>query len=246
MAIAFVGAWAGIQGNNVTSVTNAGRTSVAGNFIACGISINTAVNFVGIADSYSNTWLQAAPSSGWYAGGGFDSSRLHDAADILGGTSHTITLTMSPASFATIQAAEYSFGATGTLDQIAHDSLVGSSTSLDSTATPATTAADELLVGFGCQAMTDGTFTWTAGAGYTLRSSTNNANAGSTAALEDRIVSATGAYNATMSDALGTGPLGWDMLIATFREGGGGGGDPPQEGGGTGSGMPKPVAQGWT
>lgn len=246
MAITFVGAWTGAQGSNVTSLTTASQTTVPGNLIACGITIDVPANFTSLTDSKSNTWIQDAPASGWYAGSGSGSMRLHHAENIVGGASHTINLAMSANSLVTIQAAEYGGLATSSaIDQIHHGSATGTGTALDSTATPTTTLADELLIGFGREAVGGtGTLTWTAGASYTIRSSTADATNGDTAALEDRIVAATGAYGATMSFTGGSSLLGWDMLIATFMAPPAGGSGDSGSSGGTG--MQRPVAAGWT
>ena len=136
---------------------------------------------------------------------------LGSAKNLSTGGACTITFTMTDAAERMgISAMEYS-GFTGgaVFDQTAQ--ATGSSTSPDSGATPTTTDADELLIG-GCSDSGAGnSYTWTSS--FTLV-------AGSTAgrhSMADRIVAATGAYNATAT--LGTS-AGWRMVIATYKAAG--------------------------
>jgi hypothetical protein len=216
MAIAHVAAWTAAQFNNVSTGTNTARASTTNNFMAVGVTINNNALFSSIATT-SNTLTQRAPASGWQNTGG-DSIRIYAAEGITGAASHTVTVNTSSNAFFVVCASEYSGLATsGAFDQIAGAGVSGAGTSFDSGATPTTTRANELLVGYGDQDA-GGNGSFVAGASFNVRSSIGTAASGSTGALEDRIVSATGAYNGLMSSSGFTGPTGWDMLIATFAD----------------------------
>jgi hypothetical protein len=89
----------------------------------------------------------------------------------------------------------------------------GSSSSLDSSATATTTVADELLIGSGTVSSgTDLTFSGTNG--WTVQSQSGQASVTTTGFLADKIVSATGAYNATITS---TQSGAWACNIATFK-----------------------------
>lgn len=215
MAIAFGIAWVGAQGNSVTSVTAAAITST-GNFIGAAVTNNNTIAAVNpVVDSKSNTYQKAlGPITS-----STDNVYLYYAESPTVGASHTITATSSTgSSFMTLCAATWSgLAASGTLDKTATGN--GTSVNLLSSNTANTTSANELLLG--CGTISAGTFSaWTAGASYTIRSNIADANSGGTGFIEDRIVSATGAYS---SGATWTGSSGnWVDLIATFSDGGGG------------------------
>jgi hypothetical protein len=122
-----------------------------------------------------------------------------------GSTTLTITITGGPVTCRWC-CEEYNFGGVGcTLDKTQSHLAGGSNTTIDSTATATTTQANELLFGVGMTALAP---TYTAGTGFTLRHTANRIG------VEDQVVSATGAYNATFT--LGAGDAGCYGAIATY------------------------------
>lgn len=209
MVAAFVGAWAGAQLNNVTSGTTAARTTTVGNTIVAAITSDQ--TNVTATDSKGNTIT--AWSRGWVKGTTGDFHNVFVIPIVTGGAGHTIGFTTGGSGrFVTICAAEYSgVAASAFLDQDAQGG--GNSTALTAT-TPATTQADELIVGFGT--MNTGTNSaWTAGSGYAIRSSVTDGTAGGVGFLEDKIVSATGAQTAAATYGGSAGD--WSMGVVTLK-----------------------------
>jgi len=210
MAIAWVGDWGSGQFNNNTGGTLTGRTSTAGNFVAITATTNDPAGST-ITHSQAGTVNISRPSA-WEANAG-DSIGTRHIENIVGGASHTITITTSASKFSTLNATEYSGIATsGSLDQT--NVGTGTSTTLLSAATPTTTVADELLIGNGT--INTGTNSaWTAGASYTIRGSETAGSSGSVSFLEDRIVAATGAYTAGASWSGASS--NWICTVCTFK-----------------------------
>lgn len=219
MAIAFVQAWGGALPNNgthgdsVSSVTTGTITTTSGNFIVAGLSYTALSSF---SDSKTNTWTTGV---GPIANGG-DSNLQKYAFNISGGTLHTLTANLGAAgNYCSICAVEYS-GLTTTDPLDKSNTGTGTSGSLDTTATATTSQADELLIGSGTQNLSANNV-WTAGASFTKRSEINLGATTSVGYLEERIVSATGAYSAPMGSDKTTA---WAAAIATYKAAGGGGG----------------------
>lgn len=213
MAIAFVIAWVGAQGNSVTSVTATGINTTGANFIAVAVTDNLTLAAVNpVTDSNTNTYQKALGPLG--AG---DNVYQYYAESPTVGASHTITATSSAgSSFLTLCAAAYSgMASSSTIDKT--QSGTGTGTSLDSGNTATTSQADELLIGNGTVS-TGGSVTWSAGASYTNRATVTNADIGGIGYIEERIVAATGAYSAPESLSGGTG--GWTALIGTYKAAG--------------------------
>ena len=208
MAIAFVQAWTGVQGNAVASVTTGTLTTTSGNFIGVGQTCDASAST--ISDNKSNTVAVAiGPIQN-----ASDYIQIAYFKNIVGGASHTVTSTRSGAGYHTLCPAEFSgLDLTAPLDQTA--SATGTSTALNSGNTSTTTVANELLLGTGT--ISAGTnSSWTAGTNFTMRGSVGNALAGAVGYLESRIVSATGAYAAPAT--WGGSSDGWIAAIATFKE----------------------------
>jgi hypothetical protein len=215
MAIAFVGSWTSAQFNGNTGGSLGGRTSTAGNFVAITWS-STDFTPPTVTHSQAGT-VQVAVAE---AGNGGDGISIRYIENIVGGASHTITLTTAAGQFSTLNATEYSgVATTSSIDKTAQGT--GSSTSLLSAATATTTQADELLIGVGT--INSGTnSTWTATQSGTIRGQITDASVGSISQLWDRIVSATGTYQSGVNWSGASNA--WIMQIATFKAAAGGGG----------------------
>ena len=199
----------GIQSIAVTLPQNV----VAGNAIMAVGKYRKDAGTLTFSDNLANTWGNDTTEPNDIDNG----ILLGSAKNLTTGGACTITFTMTDtADRMGITAMEYS-GFTGgaVFDQF--NNSTGSSTSPDSGATPTTTAADELLIGgLSIQGIAGTTITWTNS--FTLLAE-NLANGRHSAG--DRIVAATGAYNAT---ATLNNSNGWRMVIATYKASGGGGG----------------------
>jgi hypothetical protein len=152
-----------------------------------------------VTDNAGNTYSPAAPTTR----SSVNSQAIYYAKNIVGGPT-TVTVTFNTSTpYVDIRIAEYSgLSRTNPLDVSA--SAAGSA-SLANSGSVTTTSASELLLGAGT---TTGAFT-SAGSGYTLRVITQP----DADICEDRIVTATGTYNATASVS-GT----WVMQLVTFRQ----------------------------
>ena len=141
-------------------------------------------------------------------------ARLYSCISV-GSGPNTITVTHNQGGSIqmSLQAMEFS-GVTSTawLDAVESDSAT--SNSLDSGVGQAIAQADEVLIGSGSSGSAGGN-TWTADASYTLTTAANVSDS----AMEWRIVSAAGTYDATMTQTSGSG---WAMILATYKAPGGG------------------------
>ena len=197
-------------GTGITSIqVTLPQNVVAGNAImAVGKHRNSGT--VTFSDGLGNTWGNDVTSPVQTT----DLVTIGSAKNIATGGSCTITFsTTASANRMGLSAMEYSgFSGGAALDKTA-SSNAASGTSVDTTATATTTAADELLIG-GC---TDGlgtTYTWTNS--FTLVAENTATGRQS---MADRIVAATGAYNATATLGSSTS---WTAAIATYKAVGGG------------------------
>lgn len=215
MAIAHVGNWTSAQFNFASGGTLTGRTSTAGSLVAITSSSSDAT--VTISHSQAGSVLGAVGP----VNNGGDTIRIDYVENIVGGASHTVSMTTNAEQYSVLNASEYSGIATSSsIDQTG--SGTGTSTTLSS-GNVTTTQADELLVGAGTiSAGTDSTFTATSS--FTLRGSIGNADEGTVGYLIDRIVSATGTYAATATWGGSSGA--WVAAIATFKAAAAGGTTP--------------------
>lgn len=206
---AFVGSWTSATFLNNTGGSLAGRTSTAGNFVA----ITGATNNAGTT-TYSHSQAGSVQVGRAFENNGNDDVTIRYIENIVGGASHTITVTTAAGSYSSLNASEYSGMATSSsLDKSAVGT--GLSTSLLTAATATTTQAAELLIGSAHKNYDGSTGPWTAGASYTLRGNNADTNNGAVTFLEDRIVSSTGAY--TASATWGGSSNEWVCQIATFK-----------------------------
>ena len=228
-------------GGGVTCVQDANGSMTSNTSFALTLNGTTAgheiIVFVGvyyitqttISVTGTNTYHQKVSASGTGTG----AAQIWTAENIAGGN-ETITITCTGANcgYTVATAAEYSGLATsGSFDQ-SNLNAGASSTSYTSGSTPATTQANELLVGvvgllsssITCTPDTS-TVSWSA-----LDRSTGSSQEICT---QQAIVTATGAYqaNGTLSSAAAA-----VSIVATFKTSGGGGGPPPPAQWNTGTG----------
>lgn len=205
MAIAQVGNWTSAQFSSSTGGSLTGRTSTKGNLVVI-VALSTDPAFT-ITHSQAGT-VKTAQSDAFLGG----QIRIAYIENIVGGASHTITLTAAAASNSFMNATEYSgIISSGSLDKV--NSGTGTSTALLSAATATTAQPNELIIGGG--ANSDATSSaWTAGASFNLRGNLANGLTGACGFLEDRIVAARGAY--TSSATWSGGSSAWVCQVATF------------------------------
>jgi len=185
-----------------TSITTSafGSAVTSGNLLVAFCSLDTTgSNVSSITDTAGNTYVQAVTDTEstvrgdiWYA------------KNVTGGSGITITCNYNQStSFRKIQANEYSgLDIIAPLDVTAFNSSPSSTNATSGTA--ATNVADELIVGL---AVHFGIASYTPGTSFTVRGTQNFFG------VEDRIVSATGTYEANWTNAAD----GWVALMATFK-----------------------------
>jgi hypothetical protein len=163
---------------------------------------------VSISDTNGNSYAEAAAQTQTADG---HQTRLFYAKNIAGGA-NTVTAAFSGTNgHPWLAIAEYSGLSTAApLDTSAH--AAGSSSSPSSGAAPATSTANELVVGgLGLPSSTSATVT--AGSGYALVAQDSTTGA-SRAAFEERIVSASAAYAGTF---VLSASANWSAVVATFK-----------------------------
>lgn len=210
-ALARIQAFTGSNTTFSSTVTTSSVTVTAGNLIVCGAEADVVnANGITMTDSKGNAWTRATSNS---ASGTFD-HEIWYAKATTGGSSYTVTAADNGGGVdSLIICEEWSGQDTGTaLDKAAGaQDITGISGALNSGNTAATTVANELLVGSGAVAISADTLTL--GSGYSNKTQINTAF--STLGFETKVVSATGAYNATFT----AGTVGsWVMQIGTFKE----------------------------
>jgi hypothetical protein len=219
MAIAFVKSATGTTTGFPQAVTTTafGTNTTTGNAMLVGIIVDAAINNVtSVTDNMSNTYTKM----GSFFGTTYD-VEIYYVTNMTGGASHTVTANYSSFTDASIIVFEVS----GLASSSAFDkqvSATGTSGNLDSGNTATTAFNNEYIFAVGM--VTSGGTTMTAGTGYA--NLIQNQTSFGTIAAEGKVVSATGAYNATMTSSITN--QSWSMLVGTFSDGvgGGGGGGP--------------------
>ena len=206
MAIARVQTAVVAASATATSVGVALGSNVAsGNVIVASAKHRTTAT--GFTDTLSHSYSKDVD----YIGNDADNEVVIGMANLTSSGACTITFTQSGSSRIGISLNEYTFSGGATFDK--SSTATANNSSLDSGATATTTAADELLVGIGSTS-NSANFTWTNSFTMVGESTTSRHGSG------DRIVTATGAYNAT---ATLSGSTLWAAAIATYKEAGGAG-----------------------
>ena len=194
MAISFVNVAEGYAGSSALVLTPA-TSHTAGNSIVVLVGgINASVT--GITDVAGNTYTSRGTST--QSGAFFLSSWT--ATGILGSAVNVLSVAFDATGIALCVFAQQLSASLGTLSF--YDFRSGgatSGTSLSTANSPATTQANAVISAFGISAATGQTYT--AGTSFTLRGS--GLESGDVRAQsETRIVSATGTYNASMSNTI--------------------------------------------
>jgi hypothetical protein len=206
-----------VTGQTVTASTTSGTgtlttsafagSTTTGNLIVVGVSFDSGTlnTVTAVSDSKSNTYTKILDLDGtqdvtlWYA------------QNITGGASHTVTVTFNSGAGAALGFVAQEF--TGIASSSSLDKSViaqGTSTTPASGNTAATTQADELVVGVLGFSSTSTSITL--GSGYSNLGSVTGTNL--SAALESKVVAATGAQSAGAT--LGASRA-WCMGVATFK-----------------------------
>jgi hypothetical protein len=213
----------GTSGNNTATFSGqpaAGDTVVVG--VVCFGPSDCQVT--SITDNFNNSYAQIGPSAS-YGGPTANITRvlLYCASGIATGTNFTVTAALSnPGSGAdsNLYIAEYS-GATCNVDQSTSGSeTAGSPTTLLQTSSITTTNANDLLVAV-AGATTGGVAT--PGFGYHLRQN-GNSGVAEFGGFEDKTVTATGSYSASMTLASNT--TYWAMVMVALKGASGSGSAP--------------------
>lgn len=219
MALAFV---QGVVKNSGTTpaAAPAFASSVAvGDLIVVYMGMDGGVTGVvtGVTDSLGNTYQRVAGMDIANAGGTLALDCWYAVATHAG-ASNVITVAFTDTASNMNFVAQHFNGFTGTptLDKFQHSSNA-SSTSATSSATAATTQANEIVIGGFVHASTASA--WSLGTGYSNLTQSNIA--ARSAAMESKVVAATGAQTAAATIAAARVNIGG---VVTFYDGGGGGG----------------------
>jgi hypothetical protein len=189
-----------------TGTFSAATTS--GNSIIIGIGDDSALTtpISSVTDNKGNTYSRTDTVKV-----NASSIQMWAAHNIVGGSSHTITVAWSATATGrvVVLAQEFSgLATTSTLDRVA--SATGSSTTASGGTTASITQANELVVM--CSSHSGTTAAYTVGSGYSNLITVNVANAAT--AMQSKVVSAVGTQTGTMTIA--TSRI-WVGIIATFK-----------------------------
>src|SRR3990167_8926646 len=190
-----------------TTVTTPARTTTPGSTIVLCGDWNTGDPFVSFTDSKGNTWTQIQTELG-----ASPRTRMYYAENILGGTNHTFTLTITSAGQPSICMVEIRDAKlVGAFDLGARQADAASPFTSPGIAT---TDADEFLVGFMGGDSVSNPATHTAGASMTLLDQVTNGASFWPGATAYRIVTATGTYNSSFTEV---GAGNGRVWIAAFK-----------------------------
>lgn len=203
MAIAFVQSSSNYLSTNTTPITDTwSSNTTTGNFIVVSWEGHGAT-VSSITDSQSNTYTKAGANTA-----GIYNTEVWYAQNITGGTTPTITLNISSGQPSGIIIKEYS-GVITTGNPIDASDFTATGTGTTATTNNITTVtANTALV---ATMSTQGNSSWVVGAGYSNLSTSDNINI--SLANEDKIVSTTGSYNATIT----LNSLTWDASIIALK-----------------------------
>ncbi len=226
------GSGGGGGGGSITYIQSAEKLQGAGNSTATFSTQPTAGNTVvvglvcwasagcqitSVADNFSNTYTQIGTTA-HYVGTQADVA-LYCASGISSGSNFQVTANITDTSGdSDLYIAEYS-GLTCNVDQSATGSGT-SGTTLQTSSTPTTTNANDLLVAVAGSTLGG---VATAGSGYTLRQNDNGGTA-EYGGFEDQTVTATGSYSGSMTIASST--TNWGMAMAALKGSSSGGAAP--------------------
>lgn len=217
MAIAHVISWARQAVAPGDPVNFSAVDTTGANFVAVVVGYfpdNAGANtteLVTITDNKSSSFQRAGSRT---TISGSDCVEIWYAMNVTGGAGHTISVDFEGSTFASACAAAYSgLATTSALDQTT--GATGSGTALNSGGV-STTTANQLFIGGGTHVNVGvGEDLFVAGTNFTIRAQYSSSTTSATSYLEDRIVSATGTYDAS---ATSPGSGNWAARIATFKE----------------------------
>jgi hypothetical protein len=194
---------------SATSVTSAFHTSVPGDTIIVGVAFSGVLSSV--IDSLGNSYRLAA-AFGPNAGG---KSLAVAYLTNVSGTSRSITATQDISANITIGAFHVGgLALNNPLDTTR--GAIGTGTLQDSNTAAPTRFPNEIVIGVGSN-NTASDFTWTAGSGYTLvaGASIAHGSSGLTLAMEYKIVTLVGSYNATTTSSVSSN---WTQALVSFAD----------------------------
>ena len=205
----FAQAWTGVASNPSSGMTTGTITTTSGNTICVGVMANSfnTIADADVTDSKGNTYTRV----GTLWTNGAKTAGLFYAVNVTGGASHTITFTRGDASYGEICAVELSSMQTSSFDVSANSGNDHAAADPFDTTSATTTVTDTICAYF----VSDGSPTFTAGTGYTVRSTPS----GGVSMLETQDSVAAGSNNATAS---GGASLTYAAFLAAFKESGGG------------------------
>jgi RHS repeat-associated protein len=184
----------------------------AGNLIVLGLFVGDSTTVSSVTDTQGNTYTLIS-SSTWSPSGYVE--KLYYAKNIAGGAD-TITVTLSGSKYMELHAYDYSgLDTSSPLDT--YSTNTGLSVTTGTSGNLTTTNANDLLFGF---FHSDNGVTNTAGTGYTPRTFSGDGYP----LGEDKYVTSTGTYSATMSFSLAADYVGF---LVAFKGASGGGGSSP-------------------
>lgn len=201
-AIAFVQSRSTDAGNVSSATLAFNSNNAGGNLIVAGIRVGGAPTLSSIADSNGNTYKQAVA---YQQTGDPHWTYIYYAMNVAAGA-NSVTVTLTSTAILRFAIHEYSgCNKANVLDQT-KSAQADTGTTLDTTNASATSQNNELIFAMGTGGNTD---TFTAGANYTIREHVG----GDKLATEDRIVTAAGTYNSTMTINANDK---WAISLATF------------------------------
>ena len=208
-AIAYVNTGTGTADSSASTIATAATSHTAGNLIVCGVTWSgSSVTVSSVANTAGDTWAQAAST--------LNTSHASQRTDIwyamnsAGNASDVTTATFSAnATNRRIICNQYSGIATTSAFDVGSTGYTAAGTSVTS-GNMSTSVAESVIFAF---VESTGATTYTAGTNFTLRGSTIGGS-GFVARSEDRILSSTGTYTASMS---GSTSVGMILSTAVFK-----------------------------
>lgn len=201
-------------GSQVASLANSFTSSVtSGNLVVVAVSEWNSfgdASVSSVVDNYGNSYSLAVENP--TAQNGNEPVAVYYAYNVTGGTGFQVTVNLANNGAITTAIYEYTGISTTSdpLDRTANSSGTGSNGSSGSTAT--TTVANELV--FGAFNHSSTSTTATAGTDFLMREYNDDNNTFEALYTEDRIVTATGAYSATITFGAS---VPWRGVVATFK-----------------------------
>lgn len=204
--LAFVNSGYGFDDTNNGICDTIAINHTTGNLIVVMVKHEGAATTKTISDTAGNSYTPLTVRD--HSNGDIHAQMFY-CANAIGNASNIVRVTLGAnRPYKRIYVHQYSGAAASPFDQ--ENFGQGSSTSL-STSNISTTAANEVLVAFACEYNIS---SFSPGANFTERIDGNQQGLGFSGATEDRLITSTGTYNATMSWGVNDA---WMLLIASFK-----------------------------